>query len=313
MEIREAVNKDIPEILKVLKASLGETSSQKTEEVWRFKHVDNPFGKSLVLLAETGGEVIGVRAFMRWKWQKGNQVFSAFRAVDTATHPNHQGKGIFKKLTNKALEVGANNGDHFVFNTPNKQSKPGYLKMGWEEVGKLNVAVLPVNPFYWSKNENIEKYSVVWNDEIKLDFFDNWNEKLEKTGKLFTPKSESYLNWRYVNNPLQKYKVFFNNDFFIAGYVKKHTHFKELRISEVILSSDYDKKSLSKKVKNWSKEMGVNIVSIKIPGGESLNSYSFNGKFGPTLTFKAIDQNLDDSHFLKNENWEYSLGDLELF
>ncbi|MFD1096333.1 GNAT family N-acetyltransferase [Salegentibacter chungangensis] len=313
MEIREAVNKDIPEILKVLKASLGETSSKKTEEVWRFKHVDNPFGRSLVLLAEEGGEVVGVRAFMRWKWQEGNQVFSAFRAVDTATHPNYQGKGIFKKLTKKALEVAANNGDHFVFNTPNKQSKPGYLKMGWEEVGKLNVGVFPVNPFYWSKKENIEKYGVVWNDEIKLDFFDNWNEKLEKTGKLFTPKSESYLNWRYVNNPLQKYKVFFNNGFFIAGYVKKHTYFKELRISEVILSSDYNKKSLKKKVKNWTKELGVNLVSFNIPGGESLNFYSFTGKFGPILTFKGIDENLDDSYFLNNENWEYSLGDLELF
>jgi predicted N-acetyltransferase YhbS len=97
MKIREATEEDIPDILEVLKASLGETSSKKTEDVWKYKHIDNPFGKSMVLVAIEENKIIGVRAFMRWKWQKGDCVFSAFRAVDTATHPKHQGKGIFKK------------------------------------------------------------------------------------------------------------------------------------------------------------------------------------------------------------------------
>ena len=105
MEIREADKDDISGILKVLKASLGETSSKKTERVWNYKHVDNPFGKSLVLLAEENNQIIGVRAFMRWKWQQGKDIYSALRAVDTATHPDHQGKGVFKKLTLKALKL----------------------------------------------------------------------------------------------------------------------------------------------------------------------------------------------------------------
>jgi len=39
MQIKEAKEKDIPEILEVLRASLGEVSSKKTEKVWRFKHI----------------------------------------------------------------------------------------------------------------------------------------------------------------------------------------------------------------------------------------------------------------------------------
>ena len=35
-------------------------------------------------------------------------------------------------------------GVDFVFNTPNDKSRPGYLKMGWREVGRLPVAVRPV-------------------------------------------------------------------------------------------------------------------------------------------------------------------------
>ena len=160
MQIREATELDIPEILEVLKASLGETSSKKTEAVWRYKHLDNPFGKSLVLVAVENGSIIGVRALMRWKWQLGGKVFSAFRAVDTATHPEHRGKGIFKKLTLRAIDIAKEKGDTFIFNTPNTQSLSGYLNMDWKEVDKLKIRVKPANPFNWFANKTNISYTV---------------------------------------------------------------------------------------------------------------------------------------------------------
>jgi len=130
MEIREAKETDISEIVKVLKASLGEDQLELSEKVWHYKHIDNPFGKSIVLIAVENEKIIGVRAFMRWEWKYASNKYSALRAVDTATHPQHQGKGIFKKLTLKAVELAKSNNDNFIFNTPNEQSRPGYLKMG---------------------------------------------------------------------------------------------------------------------------------------------------------------------------------------
>lgn len=62
LQIRQALDTDIPAIIEVLKASLGESKLKKSEEIWRYKHVDNPFGKSLVLVAEENDEIIGVRA-----------------------------------------------------------------------------------------------------------------------------------------------------------------------------------------------------------------------------------------------------------
>ena len=156
MEIRKAETQDLPGILKVLKKSLGETSSQKTEAVWNYKHVNNPFGKSLVLVACIDGQIVGVRAFMNWQWKFGEETYSAFRAVDTATDPDHQGKGIFKRLTLKALEIGQKEGVNFVFNTPNDQSKPGYLKMGWKEVEKIRLTLLPCNPINFFKKSQFK-------------------------------------------------------------------------------------------------------------------------------------------------------------
>lgn len=313
MEIREGTEQDIPEILKVLKASLGETSSQKTEEVWRFKHIDNPFGKSLVLLALENDQIIGVRAFMRWKWQRGDQVFSAFRAVDTATHPNHRGKGVFKKLTLKALEIGKERGDNFVFNTPNSQSKPGYLKMGWKEVDKLRISLRPVNPFYWNSSKFSKEYPQNLTSTDEPDFLKEFNKRLAEKPRLFTPKDPAYLKWRYVQNPIQDYKVLATSHLFLAGYVKKQGRFRELRMSEVIKSPDVSNGDLKKELKSWARKYGVHFISFS-PESEVKFWTAVSGKFNPVLTFRNM--NIPDSEedqFLKIHSWAYSLGDLELF
>jgi len=99
MHVREATPDDIPAIVSLLKVSLGESLMPKSEAFWRWKHVDNPFGKSPVLLACKGDMLIGVRAFMRWEWKRESIIYKSVRAVDTATHPEYYGNGIFKKLT----------------------------------------------------------------------------------------------------------------------------------------------------------------------------------------------------------------------
>ena len=42
---------------------------------------------------EDSGKLVGVRAFMPWMWTKGGKTYQAIRAVDTATHPDYQGRG----------------------------------------------------------------------------------------------------------------------------------------------------------------------------------------------------------------------------
>ena len=315
MDIREATDADIPEILQVLKASLGETSSKKSEEVWRYKHIDNPFGRSLVLLAIEGSKIIGVRAFMRWKWQRAGEVLSAFRAVDTATHPKHQGKGVFKKLTLKALEIAKQNGDHFVFNTPNEQSKPGYLKMGWEEVAKIKVRIKPINPIYWRYSKVTDQFTKdIECTEISFqNLTEEMNAQLKSSGKFFTPKTPEYLKWRYENNALQDYIIKATENIYIAGYVKPHSKFRELRIVEAITVSAVSFKSINITINDLAKEFGVQIVSFA--PSENLKFYnSFSGKFGPVLTVREINLIENQKKGLLNlNNWTYSLGDLELF
>jgi GNAT superfamily N-acetyltransferase len=314
MQIREANDSDIPGIISVLKASLGESKLPKTERVWRYKHIDNPFGKSLVLIAIEDEIIIGVRAFMRWKWQYKGKVYSTFRAVDTATHPHHQGKGVFKKLTLKAIELGVINGDDFIFNTPNNQSLPGYLKMGWEELGKLKINICPINVLYWKRNKDNFYYKAIYKsteNQLK-NLIKIYNAKMIDEGKLFTPKSLNYLNWRYAENILQKYEIYCDNNIYLAGYIKNHKYFRELRIVEHIYDSSDSYERMMLITKSWSKQFGAQVKSFA--GYTHKDKFTVSGNYGPIFTIRNVSMDSENYKCISEfENWNYCLGDLELF
>src|SRR5215218_1521913 len=118
----------------------GGPAGRRPPEFFRWKHYDNPLGRSFMLLAEADGRVIGLRAFMRWRFGAAGRQVMAVRAVDTATHPDYQGMGVFSRLIRAALE-GLDGQVDLVFNTPNDARRPGYLKLGWREVGRAPVSL----------------------------------------------------------------------------------------------------------------------------------------------------------------------------
>jgi predicted N-acetyltransferase YhbS len=143
VDVRAATPDDDPAVLALLQASMGWVPDEQYARFFAWKHRESPFGPSPSWVAVEGDEVVGFRTFMRWGFDHGGRPVEAVRAVDTATHPDHQGKGIFSLLTRHALDELADMGIGFVFNTPNERSRPGYLKMGWQLVQKLPVAARP--------------------------------------------------------------------------------------------------------------------------------------------------------------------------
>ena len=143
IELRPTVAGDRDAIIDLLGASLGWEADERARSLFAWKHETNPFGPSYAWVAEHDGRIVAVRLFMRWRFRRGAGTVEAVRAVDTATHPDYQGKGLFRALTLRGIEQCRADGIGFVFNTPNDQSRPGYLTMGWREVGRLATAVRP--------------------------------------------------------------------------------------------------------------------------------------------------------------------------
>ena len=310
MIIREGTEEDIPEIVEVLKASLGEEDLMLSEEVWRFKHLNNPFGKSIVLLALDNEKIIGVRAFMRWQWQKGEKIYSALRAVDTATHPSHQGRGIFKKLTLQAVDIATKEGVHFIFNTPNEKSRPGYLKMGWEQVGKIKVGIRPSFYFLNFKRNKSSPVMEMSNKNI-VELCKKWNDRQKAGNSFFTPKSPEFLKWRYEMNPLQEYSILSENNLYVAAYTKKRKKLKELRIAESITTDAKEVENLKNGIRKLEKNLGGNLISFS---PTLLNLLGYKGYIGPILTLNSLNLTVGEKRQLLNiGSWNSSIGDLELF
>jgi GNAT superfamily N-acetyltransferase len=329
MEIRQAVAQDVPLIVALLKQSLGESLMPKSEQYWRWKHIENPFGSSPVLVAIEGKAIIGVRAFMRWNWTDTKQNFRAVRAVDTATHPDHQGKGIFKKLTLSLLERCTNEGDHFVFNTPNSQSKPGYLKLGWVEAGKLPVRISVTNGFRMIRQVVTSESPRIPEPQPAVSFLDHTGLQVlldscrQQHTRIETAYTPDYLRWRYAAVPVANYitlgETKGNELTGLAVARTKQTRIgRELRITDCFTTgaaSQYLKQQISQ----VAKELHVDYITFAgttpdgaiskfVPGVGSSLSLSV----GPMVTVKAL-QMKELSQLNNFVNWSPSFGDLELF
>jgi GNAT superfamily N-acetyltransferase len=332
MQIRPATPHDKPAMIGLLKKSLGEGLIPKSEALWDWKHEQNPFGASFVLLAEENGAIIGLRAFMQWQWSWNGNTYKAIRAVDTATHPDHQGKGIFKKLTLQQLELCKQQGIHFVFNTPNDQSRPGYLKMGWVQQGRMPLKLKVLNPIALAYAIAFKKGKGAAGADDPTPV-QNWHPRVFELMKnysveddhLNTTVSSSYIRWRYADNPLFRYNYFTDfQNFLLIGRIKSHSFTRELRLVDCMLfnnaaSNKHINSLISKAVLPYCKENKIQIISFS---GQQYQTYQSALNWmgfipvqnrGPIVTLRDLNMNEQFPKLLDINNWGYSLGDMELF
>ena len=209
------------EIAHLLNLSLAaKVVGQRDSAYWAWKHEDNPMGRSLMLLAESDGQIVGVRALMRWKLALDGETVLAVKPVDSVTHPDFQRQGIFKRLTTAACEIAAEEGVQLIFNTPNANSMPGYLKMGWRQTSAMPLYIKPLRPLHsvaratqWKLNKNriappIDAYfrTTPRNGKNTLEEYGEEVKEVlagqpRRSGALTTDQTLDFLHWRYASHP----------------------------------------------------------------------------------------------------------------
>lgn len=309
MTIREATDSDIPEIVDLLKTSLGERQISKSEELWKWKHYSNPFGASPVLLAETQGRIIGVRTFLRWDFDLGEELIQGYRAVDTAIHPDFQRKGIFKTLTLTLIEKSSQHIQRLIFNTPNPQSTPGYLKMGWQKWGKLPLHIgvnLKTNTKPVEKTNWEELQGLITAIEARA---------IQSIARVKTYMKPGYLNWRYRDCPIAQYQAVSDRKTFLLIYrVKKSKFGNEFRICDLLLAKTLD----TNEVNDMNEQIRTaihrsNCQLVTYSGLQEKEHLTFLPSpkipVGPLVTLRQL--HADFNPFALS--WGWSIGDLELF
>lgn len=86
-------------------------------------------------------------------------------SLNTATHPDYQGRGLFTTLAERAYAQGSDAGYAFVIGVANANSTPGFLrKLAFQHVDRLQAGVLARLPRRFSQAP--VQYQGVWRDEL---------------------------------------------------------------------------------------------------------------------------------------------------
>lgn len=325
--VRPIIPADVDEITRLLEICLGTSDIPRTREFWEWKHFKNPFGISSGIAAEEEGKIIGLRVLMQWMWAAGGKSFQAVRAVDTVTHPDWRGKGIFSRLTSTLLEEIAKEGVSFVFNTPNQFSKPGYLKLGWKEVTRIPLWIRPLKPvrIAWRLIRKSEP-PVFKNEESPIQKVlenSDWESCLDPTeSRLHTIRTSKYLRWRYCEIPgfvyHARYRTENNSSALIIFRHRQRRGLHELSISELLVSPEgakLGKDLLEETIQASGADYAAGIAADETIEQELFRKCGFFpvGKKGPALTVKQLENRLPEINILDWNNWRCSIGDLELF
>jgi GNAT superfamily N-acetyltransferase len=330
--IRPFVPTDEASVLELLGAALGGgPAGRRPPEFFRWKHLENPFGPSFMLVAEAEGRLIGLRAFMRWRFQAGQQTIQAVRAVDTATHPAYQGMGVFSRLTREALEALAGQVD-LVFNTPNAASRPGYLKLGWRDVGRMPVAVRVRRPLRLARGLRGTGDHIATRPAVGAEPASRVLERGDEVARLLaqlhvpedrlrTPRGLAYLRWRYGAAPLLDYAAVVEEE---AGCLRGLAIFRvrprrdlwESTIAEVLVPPG-DRDTARRLLGRVAEAAPVDHLTLHRRGGPAAAPNMVRAGFLPvpsgiTFVVKPLRHAIRPDPTVLG-SWALTLGDLEVF
>jgi len=318
--VRRTLPTDHLRVLALLELALGWRPEFPNDAFFAWKHHENPFGFSPSWVAVDGDTVVGFRTLMRWEFDTPDGPVRAVRAVDTATHPDHQGRGIFSALTMRAVDELRAEGVGFVFNTPNDKSRPGYVKMGWHPVGQLPAGLRPASMTALPRIANARVPAELWSvpsdaglptqgvlgDETAVAAL---LDSVPRTAGVTTRRSPAYLRWRYGFDPLG-YRVLLAGSAVADGMLlfrlRTRGSATELVVGDLLLP-DPTEPAARRLVRTAVRTAGADYaLGLRTTASTGLLPLP---RQGPMLTWRGLA--LESMPALGH--WKLSLGDIELF
>ncbi|MEO8692725.1 MAG: GNAT family N-acetyltransferase [Acidimicrobiales bacterium] len=321
VDIRPSMEGDDAAILALLQASLGWVPDELFANFFDWKHRQSPFGASPAWVAVDGERIVGFRTFLRWEFDQDGQVRRAVRAVDTATHPDYQGKGIFSALTRAGLDAMHEDGVDYVFNTPNENSRPGYLKMGWQSVGRLPVAVRMRSPGSAPRVLRARVPADKWSIECHAgasatdvlrdeDSVAALLSRRSATLGIATRRTPQFLKWRYGFEPLRYRAVLAGQrveDGMVIFRVRRRGQATEIVLCDVLLPA-HDANAVTRLAKAALHESRADYA-LRIGGPLFQAGFVRLPQQGPILTWREVCNTQQPAL----DDWSLTMGDVELF
>lgn len=346
IELRPLDVDDEAEVLSLLTTAMaGGPTGVRSSDYFDWKHRANPFGASPGLVAVHEDQIIGARLFLRWQLVQDGRRIAAVRAVDTATHPDYQRRGIFRRLTLTLLEqLELAHEVDLVFNTPNADSYSGYLRMGWSDVGTLPIRICPARPLAFlfgvrgATGANASGSASAVAPALETSALAPCDlpsaaellaeghavtallEQQHSDARIHTPLTLDYLRWRYGQPPGLDYRsiaVWHGNELVAIGFGRRRARagLTELTVGDVVVRAG--DRTATKTVLRLARRSGVHHVALHAASDTELAGQSLRSGYlrapGRGIRLVANPRSTEVTEALAPASWRLSLGDLELF
>ncbi|MDZ4785590.1 MAG: GNAT family N-acetyltransferase [bacterium] len=140
-------DKEMSDILTLLCSTFKESETFSAEYL-KWLYLENPVGKAVGFNAfGPSGQLAAHYVTVPVHCQFDNKIVKGLLSLNTATHPEHQGKGLFVALAEETYTFGASLGYEFVYGVANQNSTHGFIKkLKFALVGALEARILILPP-----------------------------------------------------------------------------------------------------------------------------------------------------------------------
>jgi GNAT superfamily N-acetyltransferase len=141
-------------------------AAQFTPAYLTWQYVKNPAGPAVGFNAFAGDTLAAHYVTLPIQARLDGRECKGLLSLNTATHPQHQGKGLFTKLAEATYQYAASQGYELVVGVANANSTPGFTrKLGFQLVAPLE-ARLGLGPLPASEPGFTPEFEVQWNREL---------------------------------------------------------------------------------------------------------------------------------------------------
>lgn len=131
----------IEDYLTLFELSYGH-NDKLTAPYLHWLYEQNPHGRAVGFDAYLDGELAAHYVTIPRVYRVGGENVPGVLSVNTATHPNHQRRGLFTRLAAATYERAASEGYQYIIGVANDQSIHGFLKkLEFEHLGQIGLAL----------------------------------------------------------------------------------------------------------------------------------------------------------------------------
>jgi len=229
---REVTPSDSSQLIQLIESGFGTIFTKKFVQ---WKYFENPAGQVYGWCAEQESHCIGFNGNIPVRLKVGEQTLLGAQAVDAVVDKRVRRQGVFIHLANESYRQMDQDDITLTYAFPNSLSLKTFLEhLGWSFVGYVPRYVKLLSsqrnttqkeiraPRAWlyrmlyeytrlgSRQQSASTAAIHLVQEISK-FDDSVNtlwQSVEKDFSLAVVRDVSYLNWRYVANPMGNYRIF---------------------------------------------------------------------------------------------------------